>query len=57
MGLDLIVEGCPKPSHENEWRLLLARSFADEELSNEEVERFQEICIPGYGGGVPFFRA
>jgi hypothetical protein len=48
MGLDLIVEGCPKPGRESEWRQLLARSFADEELSNEEVARFHEICIPGY---------
>jgi hypothetical protein len=48
MGLDLIVEGCPKPGHEQEWRQLLKRSFADEELSKEEVERFQEICIPGH---------
>jgi len=48
MGLDLIVEGCTKPGHEHEWRQLLERSFADEELSKAEVARFQEICIPGY---------
>jgi hypothetical protein len=48
MGLDLIVEGCSKPGHEREWRRLLERSFADEELSKSEVARFQEICIPGY---------
>lgn len=48
MGLDLIVEGFPKPGHEREWRRLLERSFADEELSKEEVARFQEICIPGH---------
>jgi hypothetical protein len=48
MGLDLIVEGCPKPGHEQEWHHLLKRSFADEELSKAEVARFQEICIPGY---------
>jgi hypothetical protein len=48
MGLDLVVEGCPKPGHEQKWRQLLKRSFADEELSKEEVERFQEICIPGH---------
>jgi hypothetical protein len=32
MGLDLVVEGCAKPGHEDEWRRLLERSFADEEL-------------------------
>ena len=48
MGLDLIVEGCPKPGHEREWRQLLQRSFGDEELSKVEVARFQEICIPGH---------
>jgi hypothetical protein len=48
MGLDLVVEGCPKPGHEQEWRQLLKRSFADEELSKVETARFQEISIPGY---------
>jgi len=48
MGLDLIVEGCAKPGHEKEWRQLLRRSFADEELSSAERSRFQEISIPGY---------
>jgi len=48
MGLDLTVEGCPKPGHEQEWRQLLERSFADEELSKSEGARFQEISIPGY---------
>jgi hypothetical protein len=48
MGLDLIVEGCAKPGHENEWRRLLQRSFADEELSDAEVARFHEISVPGY---------
>lgn len=48
MGLDLVVEGCPKPGHEREWRRLLKRSFADKELSKSEVARFQEICIPGH---------
>jgi hypothetical protein len=28
MGLDLIVEGCAKPGHEQEWRQLLKRSFS-----------------------------
>jgi hypothetical protein len=31
MGLDLVVEGSAKPGHEEEWRQLLKRSFADEE--------------------------
>ena len=48
MGLDLIVEGCAKPGCEQEWRRLLKRSFADEELSEAEVTRFQEISIPGH---------
>jgi hypothetical protein len=48
MGLDLIVEGCAKPGHEDEWLQLLKRSFADEELSKAEVARFGEICVPGY---------
>jgi hypothetical protein len=48
MGLDLVVEGCAKPGHEDEWRQLLERSFADKELSKAEAARFQEISIPGY---------
>ena len=48
MGLDLLVEGCAKPGHEREWRELLERSFTDEELSETEVARFQEVSIPGY---------
>jgi hypothetical protein len=48
MGLDLIVEGCAKPGHEEEWRRLLKRSFADKELSEAEVAQFQRICIPAY---------
>ncbi|WP_119299591.1 hypothetical protein [Dongia deserti] len=48
MGLDLIVEGCAKPGHEREWRELLERSFADEELSEAEVAQFREVSIPGY---------
>jgi hypothetical protein len=48
MGLDLVVESCPKPGHEDEWRRLMKRSFADEELSETEVARFREISIPGY---------
>jgi len=48
MGLDLLVESCAKPGHEGEWRRLLERTFDDEELSETEIERFQEISIPGY---------
>ena len=48
MGLDLVVEGCAKPGHEEEWRQLLERSFADEKVSAAEIARFQEISIPGY---------
>jgi hypothetical protein len=48
MGLDLIVEGCAKPGHEDEWRRLLKRPFADEEPSESEIARFREISIPGY---------
>jgi hypothetical protein len=48
MGLDLVVEGCAKPGHEREWRRLLERSFADKELSEAEIVRFREICVPGY---------
>ncbi len=48
MGLDLIVEGCAKPGHEDEWRQLLERSFADKDLSEAEVARFGEISSPGY---------
>jgi hypothetical protein len=48
MGLDLVVEGCPRTGHEEEWRSLIKRSFADEELSETEVARFQQISIPGY---------
>lgn len=48
MGLDLTVEGCPKPGNENEWRRLLERSFDEEDLSETEIKRFREISIPAY---------
>jgi hypothetical protein len=48
VGLDLTVEGCAKPGFEPEWRRLLQRSFAGEELSNGDTARFQEISVPGY---------
>jgi hypothetical protein len=48
MGLDLVVDGCAKPGHEQEWRRLLKRSFAGEELSDTEVQRFSDISTPGF---------
>jgi len=48
MGLDLVVEGCAKLGCETEWRRLLERSFANEELSEAEVARFNEISVAGY---------
>jgi hypothetical protein len=48
VGLDLTVQGCANPGFEPEWRRLLQRSFAGEELSNDDTARFQEISIPGY---------
>lgn len=48
MGLDLVVEGRAKRGHEVEWRQLLERAFADDELSEAEIARFSEISVPGY---------
>src|SRR5215469_17358763 len=48
VGLDLVVEGCAKPGHETEWRRLLERAFADRQLSEAEIARFNDISIPGY---------
>ena len=48
MGLDLVVEGCARPGHEAEWRRLIDRAFADVELSDAEIARFEEISIPGH---------
>jgi hypothetical protein len=48
MGLDLLVGGCAKPGHEDEWRRLLDRDFGNENLTEADVARFAEICIPGY---------
>jgi hypothetical protein len=42
------VEGCAKPGHETEWRRLLERSFADNQLSNSEIARFNDISVPGH---------
>jgi hypothetical protein len=43
MGLDLIVEGCAKPGHEQEWRQLLECSFAEKQVSDVEVARFRRL--------------
>ncbi len=43
MGLDLCVEGKAIPGHEVEWESIVRRSFADEEISDAEVERFLSI--------------
>ena len=48
MGLDLVVEGCPRPGHEEEWRRILARSFDGEESAEQDQPRFAEISIPPY---------
>jgi hypothetical protein len=48
MGLDLVVEGCARPGHEAEWRRTLERTFEDEDLTEAEIARFQEISIPPY---------
>lgn len=48
MGLDLIVEACPKPRHEAEWRRMLEQAFAGGEFTDSEAERFADISIPAY---------
>lgn len=48
MGLDLVVEGCAKPGFELEWRRMMTRYFAEDELTEAEIARFQDISIPGY---------
>jgi hypothetical protein len=48
MGLDLVVESCANPGHEDEWRRFVDRAFAGEELSDAESARFAEISTPGY---------
>lgn len=48
MGLDLIVESASRPGHEAEWRRLIGRALAEEDLSDTEVARFQEISTPAY---------
>jgi hypothetical protein len=54
MGLDLIVEGRAKDGHEQEWRSILTRSFRDEPVSEEEIQRFQQIVEPPFAAiGAP----
>jgi hypothetical protein len=48
MGLDLLVCRCAKPGHEDEWRRGVEREFAGQELTDAEVERFNEISLFGY---------
>jgi hypothetical protein len=48
MGLNLLVGACAKPGHEAEWRALVERNFADDEVTEAELDRFDEISIPGY---------
>jgi hypothetical protein len=48
LGLDLIVEAAAKPGHEAEWRRFIERAFADGDLSDADVARFEEISIPPY---------
>jgi hypothetical protein len=46
LGLDLVVEGCPKPGHEVEWREILGRSFGGDDPHESDASRFGEISIP-----------
>lgn len=48
MGLDLIVEGCAKRGHEEEWRRAVEAAFSGGDVTDAEVERFAEISIPPY---------
>lgn len=48
MGLDLCVEGRAIAGHEAEWESIIRRLFSEEELSEDEVERFQSISLPAY---------
>lgn len=48
MGLDLVVEGCAKAGHEVEWRRLIERVFANDELLDADIARFNEISTPAY---------
>lgn len=48
MGLDLCVEGRSIPGHEAEWESIVRRFFADEEVTDAEIERFQSITEPAH---------
>lgn len=48
MGLDLCVEGKAKPGFEEEWQSIVRRSFAEEPLTDTEIERFNAISLQGY---------
>lgn len=48
MGLDLVVEGRAKAGHEVEWRRLVERVFANDELSDADIARFNQISTPAY---------
>jgi hypothetical protein len=48
VGLDLCVEGRAIPGHEAEWESIIRRFFSEEELSEDEIERFQSISLPAY---------
>lgn len=54
MGLDLCVEGRAIPGYEAEWESIIRRFFAEEGLSDDEVERFESISLPAYASlGAP----
>ena len=48
MGLDLEPLGRARPGHEAEWTKLTGRIYEDDELSESENERRNEISIPPY---------
>jgi hypothetical protein len=48
VGLDLVVESCPKPGHEAEWRQILERSFRGDEPNQSDAARFAEISTPPF---------
>jgi hypothetical protein len=48
MGLDLCVEARAIPGHETEWERIMSRFFADEGISEAELERFEAISQPAY---------
>lgn len=48
MGLDLLVEACAKPGHEDEWRRAMQRSFDGDPASQADLDRFAEISTPPF---------